>query len=121
MSLSEALVQDSRCVNAIYFMKSKLPVLEYSVVGRTPGKRGKWTFRFRTPEGGVLIESGAKFSTKAEAERGFVSLIKSVASNEYQVDYPKVPRDANKLAHSLNGRCGLKGRRGILSGVGSHR
>ncbi len=66
-------------------MKTKLPVLEYSSVGGTTGKRGQWTFRFITPGGVILIESGANFSSKAEAERGFVSLIKSVASNEYRV------------------------------------
>ena len=73
-------------------MKNRTPVLEYCVA-KKGGKKAKWAFRFRTPEGETLIESAKVFDSRVKAEAGFFSLIKSVASNQYRVEYP---------AHSKN-------------------
>jgi hypothetical protein len=43
----------------------------------------------RTPQGDTLIESGKAFASKMQAEKGFVSLMKSVATNQYTVEYPQ--------------------------------
>src|SRR6185369_5073518 len=94
-------------------MNSKLPVLEYSVAEGKRGKRGKWLFRFRTSEGEVLIQSSMKFPSKAEAERRFVSLIKSIASNEYQVAYLQQPLAGTRSFRDLNPRDALKSRKRI--------
>ena len=69
-------------------MKRKTSVLEYCVA-RKRGKRAKWAFRFRTPEGETLIQSAKVFDSRVKAEAGFVSLIKSVASNQYRIEYPQ--------------------------------
>lgn len=92
-------------------MKSKLPVLEYSVAGTTPGKKGKWAFKFKTPEGDLLMESAMGFGSQAEAERAFVSLIKKVAANEYQVHYAPPSRSEAPSASRRNGHGELSGRR----------
>ena len=97
-----------------HFMKSKVPVLEYSVAGTTPGKRVNWAFRFKTPDGHIMIESTNHFSSRAEAERSFVSLVKSIASNEYRVEYPNHSRIRPKSSPLLRGRCEAK-RRGPSS------
>src|SRR5438552_3777622 len=70
-------------------MKTNHPVLEYCRASATGRKPARWGFRFRTAEGGILIESAKRFASKAQAERGFISLIKSVATNQYQVEYPQ--------------------------------
>src|SRR5438034_6884044 len=68
-------------------MKNKRAVLEYCQT-RSPGSsRTKWLFRFKTPQGEMLIQSTKSFTCKAQAEAGFVSLIKSVAANEYTIEY----------------------------------
>jgi len=69
-------------------MKNNTPVLEYCVA-RKKGKKAKWAFRFRTPEGQTLIQSAQVFASRCEAEAGFFSLIKSVASNQYRIEYPE--------------------------------
>ena len=69
----------------ITFMKSNLPVLEYSLAQASARKPGKWAFRFRTRDGNTLFESTMNFRSQAEAERKFISLIKSIATNEYKV------------------------------------
>src|SRR5437588_12063998 len=74
-------------------MNTKLPVLEYSTVAAVLGKRAQWAFRFRTPEGEILMESAPTFRSKAAAERGFVSLIKAVARNAYLVAYSDLKRE----------------------------
>ena len=68
-------------------MKNKTPVLEYCVA-RKNGKRAKWAFKFRTPKGDTLIQSAKAFRSKNQAEKGFASMIKSVATNQYTVEYP---------------------------------
>jgi hypothetical protein len=95
-------------------MKSKLPVLEYSVAGTTPGKKGQWAFKFRTPEGDLLMESAMGFGSQAEAERAFVSLIKRVAANEYHVQCPQSSGHEVSSARRPNGRCGLMRRRRLV-------
>jgi len=90
-------------------MKTKLPVLEYSVTGTSPAN--KWTFRFKTPEGKVLIESRMGFCSQAEAEQEFVSLMKSIAANEYKVESRPVARNASGSSGTIshfNGRCASK-------------
>ncbi len=67
---------------------SKRVILEYRVAKPNRGEKAKWGFRFKTPAGRTLIESGKEFSSLAEAEKGFVSLVKSIATNQYQVSYP---------------------------------
>ena len=69
-------------------MKNKTPVLEYCVAKKN-GKRARWAFKFRTPEGDTLIQSAKTFRSKTQAEKSFVSLIKSVATNQYRVAYPQ--------------------------------
>ena len=73
-------------------MKTKTSVLEYCVA-RKQGGKPRWLFKFRTPEGDTLIQSAKAFGSKIQAEKGFISLIKSVATNQYKVEYP---------AHSKN-------------------
>jgi|ERR1043166_5720249 uncharacterized protein YegP (UPF0339 family) len=70
-------------------MKNKLPVLEYSQAEGGFGEKGGWSFTFRTAEGEVLVQSPASFETRADAERGFLFLIKSVARNQYRVEFPR--------------------------------
>ena len=71
-------------------MKTKTPVLEYSVA--KTGKRAKWVFKFRTPHGDTLIQSAKPFNSKTQAEAGFIALMKSVATNQYTVEYPVTAR-----------------------------
>ena len=94
-------------------MKNKLPVLEYSVAGTNRRKKTKWTFRFKTPENEILIESSINFGSKAEAERTFVSVIKSIATNSYKVEYAERPTTGSKPFRRMNGHCKLK--RGRIS------
>ena len=68
-------------------MKTKHPVLEYSVAENEPGKKGKWFFTFRTAAGNTVVESPRIFMSKEAAEKGFVSFIKSVALNDYKVEF----------------------------------
>ena len=68
-------------------MKNKTAVLEYCVA-RKRGQKARWAFRFRTPEGDTLMQSAKVFASKAQAEKGFIRLIKSVATNQYKIEYP---------------------------------
>jgi hypothetical protein len=68
-------------------MKNKTPVLEYCMA-RKNGRKARWVFKFRSPQGDTLIESRKAFASKMQAEKGFVSLMKSVATNQYTVEYP---------------------------------
>jgi len=70
------------------FMKNKTPVLEYCMASKS-GRKPRWVFRFRSPQGDTLIESRKAFASKTQAEKGFVSLMKSVATNQYTVEYPQ--------------------------------
>ena len=72
-------------------MKSEHAMLEYCM-GRPPGgQKGKWRFRFKTKEGEVVMDSGERYASLDQAEAGFVTLVKSIASNEYQVSLPGQP------------------------------
>ena len=68
-------------------MKNKTAVLEYCVAKRN-GQRAKWAFRFKNADGDTLIESPQAFDSKLKAEGGFLSVLKSVASNQYKVEFP---------------------------------
>jgi uncharacterized protein YegP (UPF0339 family) len=72
-------------------MKKKRVILEYCEA-KSAGRRdggGKWGFRFKTADGDTLVESEQKFGSLEQAEKSFVALMKSIATNEYTVDYPK--------------------------------
>ena len=70
-------------------MKNKRVILEYRQTKAVHGrKKPKWGFCFKTTDGQTLLESGTDFTSLAKAEQGFVSLVKSIATNEYQVAYP---------------------------------
>ena len=60
-------------------MKENSVLLEYCVA--QDGKMDKWGFRFRSQTGKTLVESPKAFNSKAEAEEGLVSLIKSVTAS----------------------------------------
>jgi hypothetical protein len=68
--------------------KTRRVILEYREAKANGHKRSKWGFLFKTQDGHTLMESGKDFSSLAEAEQGFVSLMKSIATNQYQVNYP---------------------------------
>ena len=65
-------------------------MLEYCVT-HSRGRR-KWGFRFKSRNGRVLINSVRKYPSRCEAEKGFISLIKSIASNQYKIDSSKPPK-----------------------------
>ena len=66
-------------------MKRKQAVLEYHLTKPRGRKKPRWSFTFKSPAGKTLIESPHSFASKRAAERGFVSMIKFIASNEYQI------------------------------------
>ena len=66
-------------------MNSHRAVLEYCITDPDGGKEGRWGFRFKGPGGQVLIESAKGFDSQAEAEAGFVSTLKLIATNQYVV------------------------------------
>src|SRR5713101_3180349 len=98
-------------------MNNKRPALEYWVRATQSGKPS-WGFRFTTPEGNLLMESPKMFTSQAEAERGFVSMMKSVASNQYIVEWPGSSRTRAGHARGGSGRRALK-RHKRLAGVPS--
>src|SRR5437660_4927817 len=108
-------------MNSTDLMKSKLPVLEYSVVGKTSRKKGKWTFRFKTPAGAILMESAFRFGSRAEAERGFVSVIKSVATNQYNVQYQEQSSKRFGCSTRNLATCGGRPRRSLEGSLQAHR
>ena len=71
-------------------MKTRSAVLEYCVI-QSRGRR-KWGFRFKSGNGRVLMDSVKKYPSQCEAEKGFISLIKRIASNQYKVDSSKSPK-----------------------------
>ena len=74
-------------------MKNKRVILEYrQAKAARGGKKSTWGFCFKTSDGQTLLESGTGFTSLAKAEQGFVSLVKSIASNAYQVAYPAKAR-----------------------------
>jgi len=81
-------------------MKNKSAVLEYCLT-RQNGRKAKWAFRFKNADGDTLIESAKEFDSKLKAEEGFVSLIKSVATNQYKVEFPQPARHRLIPARSL--------------------
>jgi len=68
--------------------QKKHAILEYRVGRRSRGKKAKWGFRFKAPDGTTLIESVAAFASQRQAEQGFVSIIKSIAANQYTIQTP---------------------------------
>ena len=74
--------------------KNKRVILEYRQAKAVRGqKKSKWGYCFKTTDGQTLLESGTGFASLAKAEQGFVSLVKSIAANEYQVAYPAKARE----------------------------
>jgi uncharacterized protein YegP (UPF0339 family) len=74
-------------------MKNQDSVLEYCVAKKKSHRKPQWTFKFRTPEGETLVQSAKPFASRSEAERGFISLIKSVATNQYKIEYPALEKN----------------------------
>lgn len=70
-------------------MKKTRVILEYCEAKSAGRRGGKWGFRFKTSDGSTLVESEQKFGSLEQAEKGFVALMKSIATNEYTVDYPE--------------------------------
>ena len=64
-------------------MKNKSAILEYCVA-RRDGRR-KWGFCFKTPDGQTLIESLQQYDSQAKAEKGFIKMVKSIATNDYSI------------------------------------
>lgn len=69
-------------------MKSKQAILEYRMAPSGGRGRRRWGFRFKATDGRILMDSRGGFSSLSEAEQGFVSMVKSIASNKYLVDFP---------------------------------
>jgi hypothetical protein len=89
-------------------MNNKRPVLEYCLLRATQSGQPTWGFRFTTSEGDLLMESPKTFNSRAEAERGFVSMLKAVASNQYTVEGPEYSRNRASHARDVSGRRALK-------------
>ena len=68
----------------IRFMEGNQAVLEYCAT-ETHGESPEWGFRLKTSDGRTLIESTTAFDSQAEAEIGFVSMVKLIATNQYTV------------------------------------
>ena len=60
------------------------PILEYFVT-RSDGRRAQWGFRFLSASGRLVMESPGRFSSRARAEQEFVSMMKAIATNQYDV------------------------------------
>ena len=82
-------VEQPNCGEQENIMKKKHVILEYCEAKSAGRRGGKWGFRFKTAEGDTLIESEQHFGSLEQAEQGFVALMKSIATNEYTVDYPE--------------------------------
>jgi hypothetical protein len=66
-------------------MKRKRAILEYHLSKPRGRKKARWRFTFKSPEGHTLVASAATFASRRAAERGFVSMIKFIATNQYQI------------------------------------
>lgn len=71
-------------------MEGNKAVLEYCAT-ETDGESPEWGFRLKTSDGQTLIESTTAFDSQAEAERGFVSMVKLIATNQYTVHTSALP------------------------------
>lgn len=74
-------------------MKHKHAILEYRADNDNGRNKGKWGFRFKTADGQTLMESSQKFHSLAQAEQGFIALIKSIVTNQYVIDCQGLPGD----------------------------
>ena len=90
-------------------MKNMRSVLEYHAVRTTQSKKARWTYRFCGPDGEVLLQSAKLFGSKAQAERGFVSVIKSVAANSYTVEFTEQVQDGFDHGPVLSARRNTRG------------
>ena len=70
----------------LFYMNNKEAVLEYHVNKETTDE-GQWGFRFKDSNGEILIDSSG-YPTLAQAEQGFLALVKSIATNRYSVSTP---------------------------------
>ena len=66
-------------------MKRRQAILEYSARPAKNGRKKEWGFRFKTKTGKVLMESQRRFSSLDRAEKGFLAMIKSIATNQYSI------------------------------------
>ena len=82
----------SRCSGLlnIEFMDSDKAVLEYSAAAAGAGSAA-WGFKLKFSDGQTLIESARTFDSQAEAELGFVSMIKLIATNHYTIRSSVLP------------------------------
>ena len=72
-------------------MDRKIAVLEYCVAEANGAPAAKWRFRFKDAEGQTLMESARSFDSPAQAEEGFIAMIKLIATNQYRIDGPTSP------------------------------
>jgi len=72
-------------------VKTRLGKLQYSSTKRSVGKRGKWGFKFTSPDGAIHMESRKTFDSLAKAEKSFFEAVKSIATNQYTIGYPESP------------------------------
>jgi hypothetical protein len=68
--------------------KHALGSLEYRSTKTPRTHRRKWGFRFKSSDGSTVLQSGIKFSSLAQAERGFYDALKLMATNQYTIEYP---------------------------------
>ncbi len=74
-------------------MKRMRGTLEYHRINPSAKRRARWGFSFKTVDGDLLIKSGKTFASRAQAEKGFVTFIKSIATNTYAVAVPSHSRN----------------------------
>ena len=72
-------------------MKKKRAILQYHSIKPRGRKKARWRFTFKSPAGKTLVKSTSTFASKRAAERGFVAMIKFIATNEYQVSSASEP------------------------------
>ena len=72
-------------------MQTNNAILEYCFEENNPAGNGSWSFKLTSPEGETLMESSQAFETQSEAEKGFVSMVKLIASNHYTVSFGHFP------------------------------
>jgi hypothetical protein len=73
-------------------MNDHRAILEYCITDADGGREAQWGFKFKGPGGQVLIESAKAFNSQAEAEEGFVSALKLIATNQYVVHSASLPK-----------------------------
>jgi hypothetical protein len=83
-------------------MDGNKAVLEYCAAADAGSE--SWGFRLKTSDGQTLIESTRAFDSQAEAEVGFVSMIKLIATNQYAVRASALPESGGENLTRLGRR-----------------